>query len=323
MKWILPIALLCLVTLATGCKKDDESDAVPDEDLSAFGQNNGWTTTLNDEVQFSMASAPGNFFRSYKPNGGIYRFGRSTDDGASWTSWVLPHSNSEMLFVDALLGLSRASNIARRTQDGGHTWNELPLDPGRMRAVPGTNRMFGFLYNSTYFTEDLGATWADAGSSGPGNVVFDMHFVNSDTGYAALYGGTLRRSTDGGLNWVTLLDLGGHFKKVVHRNGLDGVALHKPNDGVVNLLHTTDSWNTYSTTSVGSAIGETEFLWEDANGTLYAGSGLFLHRSTDNGTTWSVDLRAPIGNSVGGITRSGDELWVWCSTGFAHKTVPL
>ncbi len=319
--YLLPgtLLLLCLV-LVPGCRKD--SDDTPSEDV---GQNNGWTLSWLGQHTTGVAVTPTCWLRSYISNNSstFYLMARSTDQGATWTSWPTGTPICGMTFVSDSVGFTRCNNIMRRTEDGGHTWTTLATDPGEVVGVPGNpSRLFAIGHATTYTSIDTGLTWTPLGAEGPGDLVGVMDFVDGSIGYAAMPG-ALRRTIDGGVTWETVIEEPANsFSKVAHRDAMNGVALVTGPGSSSFLYHTTDAWATYSAVNPG-LFGLIGLLRNDESGDLYAWHSLWLHHSSDLGTTWIQDLMFPPDEEIQGFLRSGDLLIAWSDGYMATKEVPL
>ena len=103
-----------------------------------------------------------------------------------------------------------------KSEDGGHTWKQLPNQPGSRRmyyglAIDPTNpkRLVWGACNTgggVYVSEDGGETWAHTLKQD--TWIFNVHATADGTLYAG--GNNLWRSTDGGKTWKKLTNLTGY-----------------------------------------------------------------------------------------------------------------
>ena len=99
------------------------------------------------------------------------------------------------------------------TVDGGNTWKKIEL-PGNISRVTNyyfRNRKNGWIvaegYENEgliYFTEDTGKTWKNmtpekTGASFP---IYDIFFINKETGWFVTTNGCIYKTNNGGSNWI-------------------------------------------------------------------------------------------------------------------------
>jgi photosystem II stability/assembly factor-like uncharacterized protein len=133
-------------------------------------------------------------------NGGIYR---TANNGATWTR-VLDVGNitiCDLWFSNAQNGYAVGEyGDSYRSTDGGLTWQA-------MSGLNGGSTIF-FLNDSlgwtrSFRTVDGGATWIPM--NGISLNTMSIFFTSPDTGYAVASSGQTERTTDGGVNWTTVL----------------------------------------------------------------------------------------------------------------------
>lgn len=162
-----------------------------------------------------VAAAPGSLY-AVRPNEGIFR---SQDDGESWQWWSLGIGRARSIQVDYVavdatqpLDLYAATfeQQIERSFDGGRTWvrvDPIPGDPSpKILTVAGSGGMFyaGTLLGLFVLRDGEWSRLLE-------DTVWSIAF-----GPGALYAGTeqtLKKSTDGGLTWSTLLS-GAQFGSV-------------------------------------------------------------------------------------------------------------
>jgi len=152
---------------------------------------------------------------------------RSTDGGATWTN-VTPARPTPMSataiaihpadpqIVIATFGGWMGGGEVWVTTNGGSSWTNrsagLPANPIRavqydgIRLLVGGGQMFGSQFVGLYASTDLGQTWTALHDAGwPLRVVTDIAVDPTDpqTILAAIDGGGINRTTDGGATWET------------------------------------------------------------------------------------------------------------------------
>jgi hypothetical protein len=129
------------------------------------------------------------------------RIYRSTDRGATWTSFATPSKHSvDMVFADNERGMIRfttqtsqgGTNALAVTDDGGENWtllNTINVTSGGSIEVEPDGKRFWFIQGlSAWVTTDLGATWTvQATPGGFGNITCSTSFssISKSDVYAA------------------------------------------------------------------------------------------------------------------------------------------
>jgi len=138
--------------------------------------------------------------------------------GALWDTVRVSNGGTKDVFViDTLYGwLAGSDGNARRTTDGGRTWQTL-LTKTNLAAVHFANRNFGWVAQQNYNiwrTTDGGTTWDSLPIIGaPGGMndgAYDIRVLNDRIGWCAIgsysspsnYRGTIKATTDRGIHWA-------------------------------------------------------------------------------------------------------------------------
>ena len=141
-----------------------------------------------------------------------------TTDGESWQQ-VTGDIRGKEFFVSDLKGFRVIAGRTFATEDGGINWKQVFTCHAKMEVQGLTQEKNCDLW-ALYFpteavgyamgdpritakTEDGGATWnVLVGPEEPNDQrVFDLFFLDANTGYQVRSGGKLYRTTDGGRNW--------------------------------------------------------------------------------------------------------------------------
>lgn len=167
-----------------------------------------------------------------------------------------------------------------------------------------------------FYTLDGGSTWSSQSAQGG----YGLCMVNETTGYVCGSSGKIRKTTDGGTNWIDQNSgTTSSFKKIHFVDVNNGWAVTF--DG--GIYHTSDGGATWTQQNPGV----TTFLWDvfatDANKCWVVGnSGTILHTS-DGGTAW-VSQANPLsaGEAADGLYFiNGTTGWVVSKSGSILKTV--
>lgn len=182
---------------------------------------------------------------------------RTTDSGGNWTSHNIGTWDyyNYLKFVNTNVGWIGAYNRLLKTVDGGISWNSLTLPAGlggsySANFIDNNNGWLGGSNGQLYKTTDGGSSWTTL-ASGTNQYIREVYFVDSNTGWYS-GDGIVRRTTDGGLTWISqLLNIGSYFSlKFSFVNTNEGFA------------------RTYATS---------------------AGQGSIFYKTTDGGNNWTTD----------------------------------
>ncbi len=267
---------------------------------------------------------------------------RSYDAGATWEPLPSGPDEARACIHDGTYILVGTSTGILRSADDGDTWESAN---GTIPAS-GTNWVFRFrLVNEVLFavmsgnmnsgggiyrSADHGTTWTscNTGLSGSFSRVRDLVSVNGD-----LYCGlalNVYRSTDMGSTWTAMNDEGDTPVSVMAL-GVVGNRLLASVFDFGNILYSDDQGVTWTEADCSSQ-GSVDSSIEPYSGDLYALQYVEVHRSEDNGATWSIyhgglDTEAPYRLSRVGPTlylSAGSKLFVLDGfTGSASLTAAL
>lgn len=174
---------------------------------------------------------------------------KSTDGGTSW-SGVVTGVQQDLRFVRVIGGKADSIVIGggcvlRRSDDGGKTFTRLPFtgrDVGcspHVSAVAFPSDSVGYLAlddGSLLSTADGGRTYSRR-TAVPGGLVNDLRCSTETTCFAATGGGTIQRTTDGGVSWVQVLTPGAPLRSIAVASPTvmyavgDGLTFDKSIDG--------------------------------------------------------------------------------------------
>ena len=211
------------------------------------------------------------------------------------------------------------------TIDGGKTWRRQGGLFSQLSGISFADALHGVAVGNEFrFTLDGGRTWQP--SNPVGGSYYDVDLVDQNTGYACGFG-EVRKTTDGGLNWVSqpialfgnfvgidfvstttgwvvgaegsvykTIDGGASWARQRHDTSkfYTGVSFVSATEGWVcgnsTILHTTNGGTTWVTQSVPAGADATEVRFVDAqNGWAAGGLRTILH-TTNGGQTWSLQV---------------------------------
>ncbi|MCA9726245.1 MAG: T9SS type A sorting domain-containing protein [Candidatus Eisenbacteria bacterium] len=218
--WYVPAGSPDLNRVSTICFSDDAHGVVCAYDQVRYTDDGGdsWSSVLlpNSNRATDSAWIGGAFFlSSYRVGGTAIPVFRSTDGGASWSSWssgisasfsggAIEFLNTTTGFVGG--GISTAAALYRTT-NGGANWTSVPVSglPGAMIDMHwfddqnGLAALFSF---GIYRTTNGGSTWTQVSSVR----TTDLNFRDANVGFACYASSSpqAQRTTDGGATWTVL-----------------------------------------------------------------------------------------------------------------------
>ncbi len=238
-----------------------------------------------------------NVFWAGAPAGGLWK---TTDGGLTWTTntdnltvigctdLAIDPSNPNTMYLatgDGYAGDTYCIGVLKST-DGGLSWNPSGLtfavstqrEMRRLIINPQNPQILLAATNAgIYRTTNGGSSWTLVASG----TTYDLEFKPSHPNVVYAGGTTLRRSTDGGLTWVTI------------SNGI-------PTTGCNRM-------------ALGVSAADTNVVYALRSNSSNSGYG-GLYRSTDGGTTFTVMSTTPdvLANSCAGTTGGGQGWYDLC-----------
>jgi photosystem II stability/assembly factor-like uncharacterized protein len=193
-----------------------------------------------------------------------------------------------------------AGGLIGKTNDGGKTWE---FSSGILSTHPRANGLkiealhFFDKDNGVaaadggkiYLTADGGENWGEVRRfTGPTDYLFDLHFLDESTGWAAGLAG-LFRTTDGGETWSRLTDRGKRLE------GRAVTFVDESNGWIVGqhgvVMTTTDGGRSWREVEIPLPAQERPDLWdvffEGQRGWIAGAEGTLLH-TRDGGRTWAA-----------------------------------
>ncbi|OQY73053.1 MAG: hypothetical protein B6D45_08495, partial [Ignavibacteriales bacterium UTCHB3] len=229
---------------------------------------------------------------TYTGDGGATFQNRS----GSFTSSVAGY---DLYFTDELNGyiVGTSSVKLSRTTDGGSTWvTNATLPATTYYALQYFSANHIIVAGSTNasanvrVTTDGGATWT-ASAAGTGTI-YDIEFIDANTGYACGAAGGFFKTTDGGATWTTI--------NTGLTSGLRAIIIKAPNE----IYVTGDAWELLKTTDAGATVsrvpfntpspdwaGTSQYLTIEGNKMFIAGSVGANYFSPDAGATWQTNSK--------------------------------
>ncbi|MFA7360338.1 MAG: YCF48-related protein [Candidatus Kapaibacterium sp.] len=225
-------------------------------------------------------------------NSGLFM--SSTNFGTNWTNYSRLISTKDILsssFIDENTGfIVGDQGLFAKTTNAGNNWTFVNSLPNyRLNSTTFTSSLtgytVGFAKDTVYKTLDGGASWQHICSYTNASCLYHIQFVNSLTGYASGYPGKIIKTTNGGMNWVSLSTaIGSDLLSLCFIDDLTGYIA----SNMGNLLTTTDGGNSFSYQFFGTStyfwcvkfINVNTGFMSTANGKIY--------RTTNAGNNWTI-----------------------------------
>lgn len=218
------------------------------------------------------------------------------DGGQQWTrqeSGVKTRLN-DVMFLDRQLGWTVGfTGTVLRTRDAGESWQLLQQIPGRNphRAVVFVDSLVGWVVGGDVLepgwirhTMDGGKTWIE---QTPGTIprMFDVYFLDKNTGWVVGESGQIWFTKDGGTNWEQQdSGVGANLTVVEFTSPVNGwISI-----GGSYLLHTINggqNWDIVNINGFKGALGDISFV-DDKHGWIAGGLGVIFF-TQDGGETWN------------------------------------
>ncbi|HQV01155.1 MAG TPA: YCF48-related protein, partial [Bacteroidia bacterium] len=219
-------------------------------------------------------------------DGGILK--KTTDGGSTWSSYPLPSYNNpvlDIIFSDSLNGFFITTYDFYRTIDGGITWSKVGQELNKVSYLSKDTLVAvgDDVFRKSF---DGGYTWTE---THPFNRIhmYDMDFVDKDTGYASGYFGAIFKTINGGNNWT---------KQTTNSSALfSGIHFFNYNKGIAvgsnySIARTSNGGLNWVVDSFanGSLYGYYDvFFVNDSLGYICGSQGK-IARSTNGGTSFTT-----------------------------------
>lgn len=185
-----------------------------------------------------------------------YNLMKTTNGGVNWTVNYNPIYGNEIQFINSQTGWAGGSNIIIKTTNAGANWTAINISTtGTLYFVDAmTGWMVSYTSGSSTInkTTDGGFNWTPQVSTTDFANIYDLKFLNQNTGWAAGYREVILKTTNGGANWI-------EQRNVAGSPGLYAIGFIDANTGWI----------------VGDA----------------SGSGSRMLSTTNGGTTWNQNFQ--------------------------------
>ena len=134
---------------------------------------------------------------------------KTTNGGTNWTLYDIGYSATirAIKFIDANTGFcSGSSGTVRKTVNGGVNWTDASGNIAgstkySLYAIDQDIIMVGETGGDIWRTTNGGTTWTEHAMSG--GTMYNINFLNSNTGFACGSSTTVKKTTNAGANWTT------------------------------------------------------------------------------------------------------------------------
>jgi photosystem II stability/assembly factor-like uncharacterized protein len=251
---------------------------------------------------------------------------RTVNGGINWNALSSMANCNDIQFRDSLHGIAMLSTSKRRTLDGGITWTSVQGEEGTAATYATDDLIFAVTPVAICKSTNAGAVF-----SCPNNLYHQgtcIDFYDAQHGVVLGIGGSIQRTTDGGVNWVSIagrsnynnynaiqfVDIwkgwcvgeGGIIMRTNNggqdwenigstTGGLEYQDLYFVNEnlgyvvGGNKVLKTTNGGNTLTTTTVGASnITFTAVWFYNSSIGWITGSQGVVYKTINGGSTWTL-----------------------------------
>ena len=220
---------------------------------------------------------------------------KTSNLGASWNKTILNDNLTDVHFVDELSGFF-VGRLIYKTSDGAltiNTVNNFPYDtmynPYSITFTDNVNGFIGGQPTHIIKTTDAGESWSISNITGLPDLagsVRKLFFYSKNIGWAATTRGSILKTTDGGNNWYTQINVGISvgFNGIYFIDSLNGWTANsnkrpfKTSDGGENWIEQTNL-NFFQTNDVYFSDLDTGWIASSLPNGFYI--------TADGGTTWN------------------------------------
>ncbi len=211
----------------------------------------------------------------------------------SQSGWQVVYSSNlppfpvykDIVFLNDQTGYTLTNSGLLKTTNSSQTWNQLMI-PGQVSPITcyfvyNENIIWALGNKRVNYTSNGGINWnlIDTTISEPSS----LSFINSVNGWVCGNDGMLKRTTNGGANWVSCIS-------GVSEN-LRTISFYNINNGICagdwgKILSSTDggtSWSVFTDPYQGFFKHS---IYKDAQNVFISGGGVNIYRSSNNGQNW-------------------------------------
>ena len=224
-------------------------------DILAGLRNLGIYRSSNDGISWQPSNNGISTYAIFKnirnsPNGYVFAVGepsffddtlklyRSSDNGLSWTSILLPQTNSSFnnITIDAsgnlFISLSSFTSAMLKSTDNGNSWSETQLPQFLFieNFTSSGNDLYLTSSGTIFKSTDMGVSWTQINSGGWQTSFFSAFAVNRRGDIFASTGNDLYVTTNNGLSWQT------HNSGLVQNSGINKFIFDN-SDYIYSLTH--------------------------------------------------------------------------------------
>lgn len=242
---------------------------------------------VNDKTGFLASS-----------NDTIYK---TSDGGISWyNKYYVGYPLKNIQFLDSLHGYASAYNKFIYTSNSGESWINIPCSTSGEFFFLNLQTGWSINYlgggnSELYKTTNGGLIWTLQYSTTDFRILYDVFFVDQNTGWACGYRHFIAKTTNGGVNWVVQ-------NEQASAMGLYSISFINSNTGwTAGDYYSSNSTSCYFTTNGGAN-------WIKESGVAFSGRITKIRFSSQNkGWIGGQFGRVYVTNNSGGLTNISNQ----------------
>jgi photosystem II stability/assembly factor-like uncharacterized protein len=229
-------------------------------------------------------------------------------------SWINPYPTGAQINQSCFLDEQNGFIIGQygtlfHTTDGGSDWEQIDLDVNcNLIKISFSDNLNGRILGSTNYgypptffrTSDGGNSWTTSTITSFQVDLYDMFFVNIQTGWCLGYDGKIFKTIDGGISWSDKSlpsSYGTNFSNILFRNESDGYLFgtnYYQYPYRFCLARTNDGGNSWSFEYGPPVMENFDSDIVDDSITVIVGSNGLILRSADNCDSWTFKMGNPV-----------------------------
>lgn len=251
---------------------------------------------------------------------------QSTDAGASWQNKVIGARETMLSAQFCKTDRNKACVTGLSTfkfflsNDAGKNWTMAATQPpGRIfsSAYLNPNSILVSSDSGIYLSSDQGNSWVKKFTMTPVNEIYNLHFFDATTGWAAGNKGLILKTTDGGNSWTNQNSgTTKYLNSVFFTSTSNGFIVGDSNI----VLKTTNGGSTWTMNPTPTNLYFNDVYFTSSSNGWIIGSDGKVFKTTDGGSNWST-VNIGTNEFLHGIRfKNSTEAWIYGNNGTLYNS---